>query len=346
MSQSDVTRGGIEGRRRDREARVWENGGRRRRGEKLMVPKAEFSSYYGRPIIKKPVWAERDIAGYLFTGGIAAGSAVIGAGADPRDRPALRHVARLGSLAALGISGIALVHDLGVPSRFHHMLRVAKPTSPMSVGTWILTAFGLPTGLAAAAELPGLLPPFLRGLVSDLSRPAGIASALVAPGVATYTAVLLADTSVPSWHEAWPELPFVFAGSALSGSAGLALALTPSAETGPVRRLAVLGSALELAASQRIEHRLGLLGEPYKEGKAGKKMRLARKLTLAGAVTAAVLGRRSRVAAVASGAALFAASALTRFAIFEAGVASTEDPKYVVVPQRERLQRRTSVTPS
>ena len=346
MSQSDVTRSGIEGRRPDREARMWESGGRRRRGEQLMVPKAEFSSYYGRPIIKKPVWSERDIAGYLFTGGIAAGSAVVGVGADLTDRPALRHAARLSSLAALGVSGVALVHDLGVPSRFHHMLRVAKPTSPMSVGTWILTAFSLPTGLAAAAELPGLLPPFVRGLVADLSRPAGIASALVAPGVATYTAVLLADTSVPSWHEAWPELPFVFAGSALSGSAGLGLLAAPLAENRPVRRLALLGSALELAASQRVEHRMGLLAEPYKEGKAGQKMRWARRLTAAGAVTAVTLGRKSRVAAFAAGASLFAASALTRFAIFEAGVASTEDPKYVVVPQRERLQRRTSVTPS
>jgi len=321
----------------------------RRRAEQLMVPKAEFSSYYGRPILKKPVWAERDIAGYLFTGGIAAGSALIGAGADLTGRPALRRATRLSSLAALGVSGAALVHDLGVPARFHHMLRVAKPTSPMSVGTWILTAFGLPTGLAGAAELPGVVPPFLRGVVDALSRPAGIASALVAPGVATYTAVLLADTAVPSWHEAWPELPFVFAGSALSGSAGLALMLAPAAETGPVRRLAVLGSGLELVASQRIEHRLGLLAEPYKEGKAGKKMRLAKTLTLAGAATGALLGRRSRVAAVASGAALLTASALTRFAVFEAGVASAEDPKYVVVPQRERLeqrQRRTSVTPS
>ena len=318
----------------------------RRRAEQLMVPKAEFSSYYGRPIIKKPVWSELDIGGYLFTGGIAAGSAVIGAGADLTGRPSLRHAARLSSLAALGVSGAALVHDLGVPMRFHHMLRVAKPTSPMSVGTWILTAFSLPTGVAAVAEMPALVPAFLRGVVAALSRPSGVASALIAPGVATYTAVLLADTSVPSWHEAWPELPFVFAGSALSGSAGLALGLSPCSENAPVRRLAVLGSALELAASQRIEHRLGLLGEPYRQGKAGAKMRLAKKLTAVGAVSAFTLARRSRWAAVAAGASLVAASALTRFAIFEAGVASTEDPKYVVVPQRERLQRRTRVTPS
>jgi polysulfide reductase-like protein len=330
----------------DREARLWDSGGRRRRGEQLMVPKAEFSSYYGRPIVKKPVWKELDIAGYLFTGGIAAGSAVIAAGADLTGRPALRRTSRLSALVAVGVSGVALVHDLGVPSRFHHMLRVAKPTSPMSVGTWILSAFSLPAGVAAAAEMPALVPPPLRGVVKAIGRPAGVASALVAPGLATYTAVLLADTAVPSWHEAWPELPFVFAGSALSGSAGLALLLAPVDETGPVRRLAVLGSALELAASQRIEQRLGLLAEPYKEGEAGRKMRFAKRLTLAGAVTAATLGRRSRVAAVAAGASLLAASALTRFAVFEAGVASAEDPKYVVVPQRERLQRRTSVTPS
>ena len=322
------------------------SGGRHRRGEQLMVPKAEFSSYYGRPIVKKPVWKESEIAGYLFTGGIAAGSAVIAAGADLTGRPALRRAARLSALTALGVSGAALVHDLGVPSRFHHMLRVAKPTSPMSVGTWILTVFSLPAGLAAAAELPGLVPSPLRDVVQAVSRPAGLASALVAPGLATYTAVLLADTAVPSWHEAWPELPFVFAGSALSGSAGLALLLAPTTEAGPVRRLALLGSALELAAWHRIEHRIGLLAEPYKEGKPGRKMQHAKRLTVAGAVTAATLGRRSRVAGVAAGASLLAASALTRFAIFEAGVASTEDPKYVVVPQRERLQRRTSVTPS
>jgi hypothetical protein len=58
------------------------------------------------------------------------------------------------------------------------------------------------------------------------------------------------------------------------------------------------------------------------------------------------LGGRSRLVAATAGAALLTSSALTRLGIFEAGVASTEDPKYVVVPQRERLQRRTTVTPS
>jgi hypothetical protein len=69
-------------------------------------------------------------------------------------------------------------------------------------------------------------------------------------------------------------------------------------------------------------------------------MKLAKALTLGGVVVSSALARRSRTAAAVSGAALFAASALTRFAIFEAGVASTEDPAYTVVPQRERVEKQ------
>ncbi|MBV9291323.1 MAG: polysulfide reductase NrfD, partial [Frankiales bacterium] len=97
--------------------------------EKAMVPRATFSSYYGRPVLKKPVWSELDIAGYLFTGGLAAGSALVAVGADLTDRPALRREGRLAAFVFVGVSGVALVHDLGVKSRFHHMLRVVKPTS-------------------------------------------------------------------------------------------------------------------------------------------------------------------------------------------------------------------------
>ena len=43
--------------------------------------------------------------------------------------------------------------DIAFLERFHYMLRVVKPSSPMSVGTWILTAYGAGSGLAAAAEL-------------------------------------------------------------------------------------------------------------------------------------------------------------------------------------------------
>jgi hypothetical protein len=302
-----------------------------------MVPRAEFGSYYGRPVLKKPVWKELDIAGYLFTGGIAAGSALLAAGADLTGRPGMRRSARLTSMAALGVSGVALVHDLGRPERFANMLRVFKPTSPMSVGSWLLTAFAMPAGVAAVSETP-LAP----RVVASLARPAGLAAAAIAPAIATYTAVLLCDTAVPSWHAAYPELPFVFAGSALAGSAGLSLLTAPVAENSPAVRLAVLGSALELAASHRMESRLGLVGEPYSEGKAGSKLRAAQGLTIAGSLGALTLGRRSKLAAIVSGGMLAAASALTRFGVFEAGVASAEDPVYTVAPQRERVNATRS----
>jgi hypothetical protein len=49
-----------------------------------------------------------------------------------------------------------------------------------------------------------------------------------------------------------------------------------------------------------------------------------------------VLGRRSRVVSALAGASLLAASALTRYGVFEAGLASARDPKYTIVPQRAR----------
>jgi hypothetical protein len=308
-----------------------------------MVPEAKFSSYYGRPVVKRPVWEELDIAGYLFTGGLAAGTAIIAAGADLTGRPHLRRVTRLTSVGALTVSFAGLVHDLGQPKRFVNMLRVIKPTSPMSVGTWFLTAFAPGIGVAAISELPPVLPARLRRLVDVFARPGGIVSALIAPAVATYTAVLFADTSVPTWHEAYPEAPFLFAGSALAASAGVGLAGAPVSETAAVRRLAIIGAALDLAAAQRMESRMGLVGEPLSTGKAGRKLKLARALTAAGGLGTLALARRSRWAAAASGASLVAGSMLTRFGFFEAGVASVEDPKYVVIPQRERIEQGRQV---
>ncbi|HEX2373078.1 MAG TPA: polysulfide reductase, partial [Actinomycetota bacterium] len=50
-----------------------------------------------------------------------------------------------------------------------------------------------------------------------------------------------------------------------------------------------------------------------------------------------LLGGRSRLVSALSGAALLAASAATRFGIYQGGVASMTDPRYTVVPQRQRL---------
>ncbi|MDA4110223.1 NrfD/PsrC family molybdoenzyme membrane anchor subunit [Mycolicibacterium holsaticum] len=305
--------------------------------EQLTVPRAEFRSYYGKQILKTPVWNWM-IAAYLFLGGLSAGSAMLAAGADLTGLAGLRKVSRIGSLVSVLASLYFLIADLGRPERFHHMMRVAKPSSPMSMGTWILSAYGPGAGVAAVAELmPGRLRrTWLGRLIARLARPAGWWAATTAPAVASYTSVLLSQTAVPAWREAHPYLPFVFTGSAAASGGGLGMLLAPEAETGPARRMAVAGAALELTASRVMGQRMGVSAEAYATGRAHRFRRLSEALTVGGAV-GAVIGRHRAVTAV-SGAALLVGSALQRFAVFEAGVASTRDPKYVVVPQRERLE--------
>lgn len=329
-----------------RDATPGSAGGRRRRGkgrggERTMVPEAEFTSYYGRPIVKASPW-EHDIPAYLFAGGLAAGSSLLAAGADLTGRSSLRRSGRLTALGALGFSMAALVHDLGKPSRFLNMMRTVKLTSPMSVGTWILSTYGPFAGAAAAAEVLGMLPsrrlPAPLRLAVAAGRPAGLVAGLTAPPVAAYTAVLLSDTATPSWHEAYRELPFVFVASAAAASGGMGMLAAPVAEAGPARRMALGGALVELVIEQQMERSMGITAEPLHRGGAGRLMKAAKVLTAAGALGSLLAGR-SRAVAVVSGAALMAGSACTRFGVFEAGQASARDPKYTVVPQRERLDR-------
>jgi formate-dependent nitrite reductase membrane component NrfD len=302
---------------------------RKRRGEQPMVPDAEFRSYYGKPILNEPTWEPLDIAGYLFLGGLAGASSVLAAGAELTGRPALARVGKGGALVAISGSLVALVHDLGRPSRFLNMLRVFKPSSPMSVGSWILSAYGPPAGVAGLTALTGRFP--------GIGRVATVTAGLVGPAVAAYTGVLISDTAVPTWHAGYRELPFVFVGSAASAAGGLGMIGAPVAEAGPARRTAMLGAALEVVVTKRMERRMGMVAEPLRTGTAGQLMRAAEILTVTGAVVGGVLGRRSRTAAVLGGLASLAGSACTRFGIFHAGVASARDPRYTVVPQRESM---------
>jgi formate-dependent nitrite reductase membrane component NrfD len=318
---------------------------RRRRGSSdgaPVVPDVTFTSYYGRPVVKESPWQE-DIPAYLFLGGLAAGSSLLAAGADLSNRPSLRRTGRIGALTAISLSFVALVHDLGKPSRFVNMLRVAKPTSPMSMGTWLLTAYGPAAAAAGAAELSRFLPlpRWLRSLLRNLARPAGLGAAALAPGLASYTAVLLADTATPAWNSARRELPFVFVGSAAGAAGGLGMIGAPVTEAGPARRLALLGVALEISAEHRMERSMGLAAETLHTGKADAVLRAGKVCTGVGGL-GALLGARSRLVSIAGGLGLLAGSACTRLAIFEAGQASARDPKYTVVPQRERLDGRNS----
>jgi hypothetical protein len=297
--------------------------------ERSMVPRPTFTSYYGRPVLHQPTWSAPDIAGYLFLGGLAGASSLLGAGAQATGRPALARTAKLGAAGAIGLSLAALVHDLGRPARFVNMLRVLKPTSPMSIGTWLLSGYAPMAATAALCDATGRLP--------RVGALATAGAATVGPAVAAYTAVLVADTAVPAWHEAYREMPWIFVGSAAAAAGGLGVAAAPVGQAGPARRAALLGAATELAATRAMHRRLGLVAEPYERGTGGKLLRGARALTVAGAVGVATVARRNRVGALLSGLALLAGSAATRFGVFHAGVDSTRDPKYVVQPQRERV---------
>ncbi|HEY6935230.1 MAG TPA: NrfD/PsrC family molybdoenzyme membrane anchor subunit [Marmoricola sp.] len=299
--------------------------------ERSMVPEPEFESYYGRPILKPPTWKVPDVPFYLFVGGLAGASAVLAEGAALRDLPGLERVARLAAAGGAAAGTVALVHDLGRPERFLNMLRMFKPTSPLSVGSFILAPFSGLSAAAAGSNLTGWFP--------RLGRLAGLGSAAFGPPLATYTAALIANTAVPAWHDAHRELPFVFAGSGATAAGGLGMLLAPAAQNGPARRMAIAGAGLEITAAELLLHRLGIVAEPYQQGRPGRLMRAARAMT-AGATVASLAGGRNRVVSALAGATYIAASLMTRFGIFEAGVASSKDPKYTVVPQRERLRRR------
>jgi Polysulphide reductase, NrfD len=349
VNRSKVTIRGVEDARPGREAlpgakrpvRLPDDGQRQRgrRGRRGVAGRRrggaadeEFRSYYGLPVLKKPVWEAREIAGYLFLGGLAGASSVLALGAQLTGRPALARGAKAGAAGAAALSLAALVADLGRPARFLNMMRVFKPTSPMSVGTWILTGYAPAAMASAASDITGLLPG--AGLAAT------VAAAALGPALASYTGVLLGDTAIPAWHDAHRELPFLFVFSGATAAAGLGLACAADDETAPAARLALIGGGAELAAETLLEHRLEpVVRRAYQQGKAGVLLRTAKVLVVAGGLGAAV-STRSRPLRLAASAALLAASACTRFGVFYAGVASAEDPAATIEPQRARAARR------
>jgi formate-dependent nitrite reductase membrane component NrfD len=329
VSRSEVTPDGVQQARPAGEATTGANvppgGGGPRRRRRRREP--EFRSYYDLPILNKVVWATPDVAGYLFVGGLAGASGVVAGAAHATGRRRLRRVAKLTAASGTYASLLMLIHDLGRPARFLNMLRMVKVTSPMNVGSWLLTGFGLASSAAALCDVSGKAP--------RLGAAATAGTTLIGPAVATYTAALVSDTAVPAWHDGHHLMPYVFASSALSSAAGWGLLAAPVDETRPLVPLATAAGLAEVALTKAMEQQTGIVKETFESGTAGKYLRAAEALTAGGAALAAVSGR-GRLRSAVAGAALLLGSALTRFGIFHAGIASTRDPKYVVVPQRER----------
>jgi formate-dependent nitrite reductase membrane component NrfD len=286
---------------------------------------ADEDSYYGLPLLKESVW-KWPIPTYFYVGGLAGASAALGAAASLFGGGKLPQISRrarfIGAAGAVASAGL-LIEDLGMRKRFIYMLRVFRPTSPMNLGTWLLSAFG---GCAAAALLPG-----------RIGDAAAVASGVVGLPLTSYTGVLLANTAVPLWQAARTTLPPAFVASA-AASAASAFEMIPlgARERRVVRRMAVAGKLAELlndVALEREVSRVERVGEPLRRGASGLLWRVATVCKIS-SLLASLLPRKPRWARIAGGALGTVGALATRFAILQGGKASARDPHASFALQR------------
>ena len=77
------------------------------RGEQPMVSPAQFTSCYGKPVLNAPVWEPRDIAGYLFLGGLAGASPLLDGPRVRQHAPGVQRARACGSgPAAMRAAGL------------------------------------------------------------------------------------------------------------------------------------------------------------------------------------------------------------------------------------------------
>jgi formate-dependent nitrite reductase membrane component NrfD len=289
------------------------------------------TTYYDRPVLKEPVWIWA-VPAYFYSGGVAGAAAVLGAAAQAADDGDLRDlvvrcrwVATAGGTLGTGF----LIYDLGRPERFLNMLRVFRPTSPMSVGSWALAgAVPLMAGSAILARR--------RGPLRRLGDLAGALAGLLGMPLTGYTAVLLSNTAVPLWQETRRSLPAAFTASAMSGAASLLdLMDLDGRPERIVRRFGLVGKFAELAAMRAVESeadRTERVARPLHEGLGGALWRASKALTGA-SLLLSLLGRR-RKARTAAGILGTAGAIALRFAVFHAGKESARDPRATFQHQR------------
>ncbi|MDT7953113.1 MAG: NrfD/PsrC family molybdoenzyme membrane anchor subunit [Acetobacteraceae bacterium] len=197
-------------------------------------PAWQGPTYYGRPALKEAPFNTWVVGGYVFLAGLAGSSAILAAIADaarPDEAEATVRRGRYLSLLAPTIGAGLLIYDLHTPQRFYNMFRVAKRTSPMSIGTWILSTFSVFAGLTAGLQFLADRVPrwrWTRGAARATSIPAAVSGA----GMSTYTAALLAATSTPLWAAAPAALAARFGAASISSGAA---ALSLSEPAGPTR---------------------------------------------------------------------------------------------------------------
>ena len=286
---------------------------------------AEEDSYYGLPLLKETVW-QWPIPVYFYVGGLAGASAALGAAASVFGNGKLKRIARRGRLiAAAGAVASAglLIQDLGVRRRFLYMLRVFRPTSPMNLGTWLLSGFG---ACATLALLPG-----------RIGKAFACGSGVLGLPLTSYTGVLLNNTAVPLWSEARTTMAPVFVASA-AASVACAFEMMPlrRRERRVIRRMAVVGKLAELVndiALERQVSRVERVARPLHQGASGLLWRSA-KICKGTSLVLSMVTRKPGWARIAGGVLGTLGALATRFALFHGGKASARDPHATVELQR------------
>lgn len=289
-------------------------------------------TYYDQPVVKEPVWIWT-IPTYFFTGGIAGAAATLAMVAEftrPKRLHKLVRWAHFVSAAGDALSAVLLISDLGRPSRFLNMMRVFRPTSPMSVGSWVLAFSG---GASATAFLFSSMP----GALGAFGKLGTVVSGMSGLPLAGYTAVLITNSATPAWAGAYRMMPVLFVASA-TATAGSLLSLLPldRASHRVAQRFGAAGKIAELGAALAVEHELSSnprAQHALKSGLAGALWTAARVGTAASLALSLLPGTSKTTRRVAGALGLLGGLAL-RFAVFRAGKASARDPRATFHAQR------------
>lgn len=231
------------------------------------------TGYYQQPLLKEPQWTPM-IPLYFFVGGATGALGVIGSLADLLGgEKKLARKARWMSLAGVGVSSALLIADLGRPSRFLNMLRVFKPQSPMSMGSWVLTGFGASSTASSLADLieDQLGEGTLSGSLRALGRTGCV---LFGMPLHNYTGVLIAATVIPVWINRIHSLPREFGMSGLQSAVSL-LELAGETEDSALNAIGLAAAVFESWEGidlLRTRHRSL---RPAKHGKSGILIQIA-----------------------------------------------------------------------
>jgi protein NrfD len=312
-------------------------------------------TYYGRPQLKAASFNNWVVGGYVFLAGLAGAASILSTLADLTHPRAEQRIVRRGrylSLLAPTVGAALLIFDLHTPQRFYNMLRIAKRTSPMSIGTWLLMSFSTFSGATAALQFLSDRMPWLRW-PRRAARAVAVPAAAAGAGMTTYTAALLSATSTPLWAAAPEALAARFGTSSIaSAAAALSLGEPPGRTRRALDAIAAAALASELAAAsaqRRTYERTGVSGAL--DGEWGKAERigatgLGTMLPLglhALSLAAGGDGRLSRLASFA----ILGGSFLLRVSTMGAGDTSAASPEISFrfaqadnLPKRVRQRRR------